>query len=204
MIPTLESCITTYKEAEDAVRNGATRLEVCAQIEVDGLTPDSALVRKILNHINVPVRVLIRPRAGNFIYDQHEKRSYIQEIQSYMDIPIDGIVIGALTDDLLPDMVLLKNIRTIVTQNICFHKAIDHCSDMLRATSLLVESGYVDGILSSGGQDTAQLGLNSLLQMKAICSTKVELIAAGKITKANRDSIHSVLNIRAYHGRKIC
>lgn len=204
MTPILEACVTTLDQARNAVTNGASRLEVCTRLDVDGLTPGIAFVSNILQEIKVPVRVLVRPRSGNFIYTPEEKNTYLEQIRKVINLSVEGIVIGALTTDYIPDVPFLAKVRSITSQKICFHKAIDKCPDILSATTLLVHNGCVDSILSSGGKETAQEGVDNLLRMKCICSTKVELVAAGKITRENRNSIHSSLNLNAYHGRIIC
>ena len=65
-----EACVETLEQAVIAERKGADRLEFCAYLAFDGLTPAPDLVKAVLNVVNIPVRVMIRPRNGNFVYNE--------------------------------------------------------------------------------------------------------------------------------------
>ncbi|MEL6389577.1 MAG: copper homeostasis protein CutC, partial [Bacteroidota bacterium] len=59
-------------EALAAARNGADQIELCTAIHLDGLTPSKELVTACLNKVDLPIKVLIRPREGNFVYTSIE------------------------------------------------------------------------------------------------------------------------------------
>lgn len=199
-----EACITSLDEAQRAESNGANRLEVCVDIEHDGLTPPLSLVHSILDSVKIPVRVLIRPRAGNFVYPITEKEIYLSQIKTYSNLPIEGMVIGALDDQKIPDLSFLQQVREIAnSKKICFHKAIDVSYDIIKATHTLVESELIDAILTSGGEPTAMEGFQTLERIKTICAGKVEVVAAGKITPLNIAHLHNQLQLSSYHGRRI-
>ena len=68
----LEACVETLEEAILAERNGANRLELCSRLDLDGLTPNLNLTKKIMEKISIPIKVMIRERDGNFVYSDDE------------------------------------------------------------------------------------------------------------------------------------
>ena len=51
----LEACVETLEEAILAERNGANRLELCSRLDLDGLTPNLNLTKKIMEKISIPI-----------------------------------------------------------------------------------------------------------------------------------------------------
>ena len=64
----LEVCVDSLASARAAIRGGADRLELCSALAIGGLTPYSALLEQIRDESNIPIRCLMRPRAGDFLY----------------------------------------------------------------------------------------------------------------------------------------
>ncbi|NCB06959.1 MAG: copper homeostasis protein CutC, partial [Bacteroidia bacterium] len=67
-----EVCVETLKEALLAGQRGASRIELCSDLANDGLTPSAGLMQKTCLELNIPVMIMIRPRAGNFVYSEDE------------------------------------------------------------------------------------------------------------------------------------
>lgn len=68
----LEACVDSPESAEAAERGGADRLELCGHLIIGGVTPDEWLYRSVREHSSLPIRVLIRPRFGDFCYTDEE------------------------------------------------------------------------------------------------------------------------------------
>ena len=95
---TLEVCTVSTAGVLAARDGGATRVELCSALEVGGVTPSPGLIRE--SRIAAPdmvIHVLIRPRGGDFVYDQYEIEAMITDIKMACDNGADGVVIGALT-----------------------------------------------------------------------------------------------------------
>ncbi len=62
----LEVCANSYESAINAEKGGAHRIELCENLSVGGLTPNFELAKKVINELNIPVFILIRPRGWKF------------------------------------------------------------------------------------------------------------------------------------------
>ena len=67
-----EACVETFEEAVSAAKKGADRIELCADLQLDGLTPSFELMQRTCSTLKIPVMVMIRPRGGGFVYSEEE------------------------------------------------------------------------------------------------------------------------------------
>ncbi|MDH5609009.1 MAG: copper homeostasis protein CutC, partial [Cyclobacteriaceae bacterium] len=75
-----EACVETMAQCLAAEKAGANRLELCAHLELDGLTPEFELIERVVSSVTIPVRVMVRPRAGDFCYSPAEIEDMLQTI----------------------------------------------------------------------------------------------------------------------------
>lgn len=201
---TLEACVESLKEALHAEQNGATQIELCARLDLDGMTPSESLVQVVKEQCNMEIKVMIRPRPGNFVYAAEELEEMKTAIHWCKENGINEIVIGLLDVngdlDLANLMVLAKEAAPM---HITFHKAIDSANDPLQVIAQLKNISNVKYVLSSGAEATAEAGVDFLRKMKKACEPEIQLIAAGKVRYDNIAELHAELNLNYYHGRKI-
>jgi len=204
MMYTKEACIETLQEAINAERNGANRIELCSDLAQDGLTPSIDLTKKILKNISIPIKVMIRPRAGSFVYNQKELELMKESIIAFQQLGINNLVTGLLTKKNTIDLHNLKQLlKDFPDVSVTFHKAIDLCPDFETAINLLKTIPQIKSILTSGGKLTAELGISELQKIKTYCSNEITPIVAGRVTNKNIQQLHLILAAKEYHGRKI-
>jgi len=92
----VECCANSIQSAMQGELGGANRIELCINLEVGGLTPSREDIATLIGIINIPVRILIRPKDGNFIYTEPEILQVISDIQFCKRLRCEGVVIGAL------------------------------------------------------------------------------------------------------------
>ena len=90
----LEVCVDSTASALAAKAGGADRLELCADLAIGGTTPSAALVRQVKAETGLPVRALLRPRAGDFCYDRWELSQMAALAAELVAAGADGIVTG--------------------------------------------------------------------------------------------------------------
>jgi len=86
----LEICIDSYEDALIAIDNGADRIETCSRLDQDGLTPTIGLVSQISSYSDIPQRIMIRPRPGNFCYDMYEVLEMVAQIEQFKELGVDA------------------------------------------------------------------------------------------------------------------
>lgn len=199
----LEACVETLDQCINAQNQGAGRLELCDRLDLDGTTPPEALVQAVKSAVRIPIRVMIRPRGGNFVYTDQEIDEMKEAIQMCHRHGVDGIVLGILTPDNRLDIDAMKPLIELAKpMNVVIHKAIDYTSDPYAEMLRLQELGGVNGILTSGKEVTAREGA-PLLQKMVSDQKDIRIIAAGRITNQNIDEMVNLIGASQYHGKKI-
>ena len=199
-----EACVETLDDALRAERLGAQRIELCADLDADGLTPPPELVRACLRQLAIPLMVMIRPRGGNFVYSAGEIARMAEDIVLYKSLGVAGVVLGVLDAQHRVDVEATRRLAQLAAPlDVTFHKAIDAARDVLEALRALREIPEVTRVLSSGGEATAWQGRDVLRTMHAQAGPRIAVIAAGKVNAANRQQIADSTGVREVHGRRI-
>ncbi len=194
----LEICCTSSQAAQIAEKAGAARIELCESLEVGGITPSTACLTETVSALQIPVHVLIRCRAGNFVYTAHEHQLHLQQIEMALRLNIKGVVVGSLNEHgiLLQQA---KELRAAAKGISCyFHKAFDEIHDQSAALEQLIELGY-DGILTSGGPSTALNGQQQLHRLLAQAHNKLVIMPGGGIRSNHAKALHHFLHASWYH-----
>ncbi len=177
---------------------------MCKDLDLDGLTPDVNVIKNTLISVNIPIKVMIRPRAGNFVYYYDDVKKMEREIDLCKDLNIPEIVIGALTDSANIDIKLTDKLASrAYPMAVTFHKAIDYTEDILFELNRLSKIDYISSILTSGGEDSALKGAGMITKMINKFGKRFTIIAAGSITNENLVQIHDLIKANEYHGKKI-
>ncbi len=199
----LEACVESIQEAFYAFKNGAHRLELCSSLKYDGLFPELHLIKEVQSNIEIPIKVMIRPRTGDFHYDKHDFEIICDQIEICHELQIKEIVFGALKNNSLDLNMITKIAQIAFPMEITIHKAIDLSSDPIEDLERLKEIPNICSVLSSGQKPKAIEGIKMLKAMNLACSEELQLIVAGKVTQENIDFLRRNTGAKEYHGRKI-
>ena len=161
MKPVLEVCVHSVESAVSAERGGAMRLELCANLMIGGTSPDEDLFRMVRERVSVPVRVLLRPRCGDFLYTESEFELLCRQVKRFAALGADGIVIGVLTPEGDLDEARMEKLIALAGGcGVTLHRAFDVCqadctagADLLRA--LVAKAGEDVQILVGAGVNAA-------------------------------------------------
>jgi len=199
-----EVCVDNIMDAINAVKSGADRIEFCSKLEEDGLTPSTEDLISIKKIVKCPIRVMVRPHSRSFVYSKQDLDEMKKIINLCKQHDFDGVVFGCLNANMELDIKKIKYLTELSKPlKVIIHKAIDLTSSPLNSLKQLIEIKQVNGVLSSGGADTAEHGLDNLKKMLAISPPDFEIISAGKITNKNIDLLHEKIQGKFYHGKKI-
>ena len=161
----LEVCVDSYASAMAAIRGGADRLELCSALAVGGLTPSAALLRQIRQVSSIPIRCLMRPRGGDFLYTPEEIRQMAMEITALKQAGADGFVIGCLTaDGELDKDAMMPLLRAARGCGLTLHRCIDVSRDLAKTYQDAASLG-IDTVLTSGGAGSCLAGMETIRQL---------------------------------------
>lgn len=191
----LEVCVDSLTSARNAIAGGADRLELCSALIAGGLTPYAHLLEQIRSESDIPVRCLMRPRAGDFLYEAEEIDMMARQMPVLKAVGADGFVIGCLTrDGDLDEEAMKKLIDAADGAGLTLHRCIDVSRDPFETYRTAGKLG-IDTVLTSGAASNCVLGLptiGQLLELRDEIDGPEVLIGAGVKAEVIR-------NIRAWY-----
>lgn len=195
----LECCVDSLPSALQAQKGGAQRLELCANLVIGGTTPSLTLFQQIRERITLPVHILIRPRFGDFLYQEYELEEMCAAIDAFRTAGADGIVIGCLSPDGSLDLSAMKQlISHAADMKLTLHRAFDMCADPLRTLEDAISLG-IHTILTSGCQPSALAGSAMLSRLARQAGNRIHIMAgAGIDAEAVEELLHTT-PIRHFH-----
>lgn len=198
---TLECCVDSVESALAAAEGGADRLELCAALVIGGTSPSLALFEEIRKYSAVPIRVLLRPRFGDFLYSAYELEVIRREIELFRAAGAQGVVIGCLTKDGDLDMAQMEKLMEAAEgMPVTLHRAFDVCARP-QQTYLQAKELGVDTILTSGQAESCLKGLPLLKQLDALAEETggPRIMAGAGVTPEVIGQFLARTGITAYH-----
>jgi copper homeostasis protein len=184
---TLEVCANSVTSALAAQQGGATRVELCDNLREGGTTPSYAQILNTRKLLKIDLNILIRPRAGDFLYSDLEFELMQMDITNCSILGCDGIVIGILKSDGRVDKercAKLINLAKGSGLSVTFHRAFDMCRDYFEALEDIIALGC-DRILTSGGKSTAMEGANTLAHLVSQAAGRISIMPGSGINETN-------------------
>ena len=146
----LEVCVDSLASAKAAMAGGADRLELCSALAVGGLSPYGELLEQIKATCPLPVRCLMRPRPGDFLYTEDEIQLMCAQIRHLRAAGADGFVLGALTPEgALDSRAMEQLLNACGDKPVTLHRCIDVAADPVRVYRTAAALG-LDTVLTSG------------------------------------------------------
>ncbi|WP_411030043.1 copper homeostasis protein CutC [Spongiimicrobium sp. 3-5] len=180
----VEVCANSLESACNAENAGADRIELCSELGVGGITPSYGLLKAVRKEISIPIRVLIRPRSGDFTYSESEFRIMQNDIALCADMGFEGVVSGILQHNFTLDVVRTQLLVALAKpMKFTFHRAFDWVQDPAATASQLEELGIAN-ILTSGQQKNAMEGIALLSGLHAT-TAKTVIMPGGGIHENN-------------------
>lgn len=197
----LEVCIDNLESLHLAVTGGATRIELCSSLALGGLTPGWGLMKQAGMRSPVPVYAMIRPRQGDFLYDDDNISSMLDDIEAAARAGLQGIVFGVLTPEGDVDTEIAQQlIQQARRYNLAvtFHRAIDQCRDYKLALEQIIGLGC-ERILTSGLAGTAEQGIPVLQEMVSLAGYRITIMAGAGINAGNAAKIIAQTGVTEIH-----
>jgi copper homeostasis protein len=181
----LEISVETLEAALAAERGGADRIELCKDLSLGGVTPSADLVNAVRAQLRLPIFVMIRPRAGDFVYSAAELAEMKRSIAGAKESGVEGVVLGILRKDRQINLQRTQELVELVKPlQVTFHRAFDEAADLRQALEDVIESG-AHRILTSGGAKSAHEGAAVLAELVAVAEDRIVVVPGAGINAAN-------------------
>ncbi len=195
----IEICAGNIQSVKAASDAGANRVELCDNLMEGGTTPSIGTIFTAKEISNIDVYPIIRPRGGNFVYDDVEEAIMIRDIKLAVQHGADGIVIGVLNSDggINYEMCsrLIEAAKGLPTT---FHRAFDQCKDPFMALESLLSMG-VSRLLTSGQKNTAIDGADLIAQLQKSAGDRLKIMPGGGINEINIAALVQKTGVRSVH-----
>lgn len=194
----LEVCVDSVEGLNSSIEGGAQRIELCSALDVGGLTPSKGLM-VLAARMPVPVYAMIRPRAGDFVFDAASRDVMLADIDAACASGLAGVVLGASLPDGRLDVDLLAVLaKRAGGMGRTLHRAFDLVPDTSRALEQAIELGF-DRILTSGQAVKVSDGKVTLRRLVEQAQGRISIMAGGGVTPANIADIVIETCVREVH-----
>jgi copper homeostasis protein len=181
----IEICVDSVAGALAAQSGGADRVELCDNLMEGGTTPSAGCLKMARRHLKIGLQAMIRPRGGDFLYDDHEVEVMREDIRVAKELGADGVVFGCLTPEGEIDQALTRELAALARPlNVTFHRAFDMCRDPRKGLEELIVLG-VDRVLTSGQEETCLEGLEVIRALQEQAAGRIIILPGGGITPRN-------------------
>lgn len=207
-----EVCVENFTNVPLMIERGANRIELNNDLSVGGTTPSFGVIKKTVEYAHkhdVPVIVMIRPRGGNFVYNEDELEIMINDIQICSLLNVDGVTFGCLTREKHLDkraMNRLLSVAHVGDLEVVMHMAFDELTNAERKEAIdWLSQNRVKRILTHGGPLNQPIShtLDHLKEVVKQAKNKIEILPGGGITKVNVNKIVEQIKIKQVHGTKL-
>lgn len=195
----LEICIDSVESAIAAELGGADRVELCANLFEGGTTPSYGMIEQVRKNISIDMNVIIRPRAGDFLYTEHEFRIMKKDIEIAKAQGANGVVIGILNPSGNIDIERTSElIQLAKPMSVTFHRAFDMAKDPFTSLEELISLG-VDRLLTSGQERTALEGIDLLKELINLANDRIIIMPGAGVNERNIDKILTKTGAKEIH-----
>ncbi len=195
----LEVCVDSLESAAAAQKGGADRLELCGHLVIGGVTPEKELFLQVRRACQIPVRVLIRPRFGDFCYTEPEFERMMDQVVRFRDLGADAVVCGCLLPDGNLDLERMKRLLDQAgNMEMTLHRAFDVCKDAEKTMEEAISLG-IGTILTSGQADSALHGAGCLRNLNERSQGRIALMAGAGVKSSNIRKLYEKTGLHVYH-----
>jgi copper homeostasis protein len=194
-----EICVDSVAGVRAAKEAGAQRVELCADLLEGGITPSLGMIRQAQTVVGVDLNVMIRPRGGDFLFNDDEFAAMRADIETAKAEGANGVVIGLLTAAGEIDVGRTRELVALAQPlSVTFHRAFDVAAEPFGALEKLIEIG-VDRVLTSGQEPSVLEGLPLIVELMKRAGDRIIIMPGGGITARNVERIVAAARPREMH-----
>ena len=195
-----ELCAETIEACFAARDGGASRIELCSGLSEGGVTPSHGLAHAAITLGNLPIHILIRPRAGDFLYTTSEFAVMAQDIAHVKELGAAGVVLGILTCEGTVDTERMRSLLELARpMEVTFHRAFDATPSLPETLEDIIALGC-DRVLTSGGERDVTAGSLRLAALVEQAAGRIHIAVGGGLRLHNAASLARLTGATHFHG----
>jgi copper homeostasis protein len=199
----LEIACFNLESALIAQQYGADRVELCDNMQEGGTTPDFETAQKVGNELHIKMNVMIRPRGGDFVYNDAEFEQMKSEIMQFKKMNVDGFVFGILNANNSFDTKRNKELVELANPVSCtFHRAFDVVSNVYESLESVIDCGFKT-LLTSGQGKNVMEGIEILKILAEKANGRIVIMPGGGLRSSNIFTLDQKVNTSFYHSSAI-
>jgi copper homeostasis protein len=200
-MPIFEICIDSVAGVRAAIEASAARVELCSSLIEGGLTPSLGMARRAVEVAQgkLKVHAMIRPRGGDFLYNEDEFAVMLEDIAAMKQAGVDGIVLGLLdADGAVDEARSAELIAAARPLSVTFHRAFDVSRDPFASLEALIRLG-VDRLLTSGQEPGVVEGAPLIRELIRRAAGRLIIVPGADITPRNAARIAADTGAEEFH-----
>ena len=196
---TLEVCAFNVQSCIIAERAGAVRAELCDNPIEGGTTPSYGTIRQTRERVAIKLYPIIRPRSGNYFYDEDEFQIIREDIRISRELGCDGISVGIQTIDGEIDTEKLKRIvEWAGPMGVTCNRVFDAAPDPFRALEDIISCGC-ERILTSGQKTAAPDATVLLAKLVQQAGGRISIMPGAGVKSTNIKKLIDETGAREFH-----
>ena len=174
----IESCALIQK-------SGAHRIDLCDNPGEGGTTPSYGFIKQARKLAMIDLYTMIRPRGGDFLYNDDEFDAMKEDIKLCKQLGCDGVVFGLLNADGTVDKKRTAQLVELAYPlGVTFHRAFDRSRDAFEALDTIIEIGC-ERVLTSGLMPNVSGGKHLLKELVAHADDRIIIMPGSGVRHNN-------------------
>jgi copper homeostasis protein len=195
----LEVCAFTIQSCMIAEKVGAVRVELCDNPVEGGTNPSYGTIRRVRERIGIRLYPILRPRSGNYFYDEEEFAIMQEDIRICKELGCDGISVGVQRRDGTMDMERMRRVvEWAYPMGVTCNRAFDSVPDPYRALEEIIDCGC-ERVLTSGQKSSAPEGAEVLGQLVRQAAGRISIMPGAGVRSSNIARLISETGAWEYH-----
>lgn len=195
----VEIAVFNYASALLAAQNGAGRIELCENAAEGGTTQSYGTLKRVRENIGIPVFPIIRPRGGDFLYNEDEFEVMLHDVRLVKELGFEGIVLGLLKADGSIDTERTKRlVDAAYPLEVTFHRAFDRARQPLQALEEVIDCGC-QRILTSGQVPNAFDGKALIKQLVEQADDRIIIMPGSGVRSSNIAALAEYTGVKELH-----
>jgi copper homeostasis protein len=195
----LELCAFNVHSCLVAQRTGVARIELCDNPVEGGTTPSYGTISRARERVETRLYPIIRPRSGNYFYDDDEFEIIRRDIAACKELGCDGISVGVAVRSAEIDTERLKRVVEWASPlGVTCNRVFDGTPDLFEALEDVIACGC-ERVLTSGGKSCAPEAADLLAALVRQAGSRISVMPGAGIRSGNLAALRRACKAGEYH-----